>query len=137
MGTKPAQIGGPALDICAVLIFVGIGRNVHDHGVSLAGMASTSWPFLTGLLFGWVVARAWRNWCALAPAGICTWLCCVAFGLILRQVSGQGIAVPFVFVALGFLGGEMLGWRFVWRSVGALRTRSHPERGGGKRAEVA
>ena len=45
---------GAALDLAAVLLFVGIGPLVHAHGL---GLASTTWPFLSGL-----VAR-------LAPAG--------------------------------------------------------------------
>jgi hypothetical protein len=41
------------------------------------------------------------------------WLSTVAVGMALRVVSGQGTAVAFVFVALGFLGATMLGWRIV------------------------
>ncbi|EQD48435.1 transmembrane protein, partial [mine drainage metagenome] len=93
-----------------VLIFVAIGRHVHDHGVTIAGLASTSWPFLVGLAVGWLVAA--RRWAPTAGAtGVAAWLSCVALGMALRVVSGQGIAVAFVAVALGFLGALMLGWR--------------------------
>jgi len=37
-----------ALDLVAVLVFVGIGRAVHAHGLSIGGLASTAWPFVTG-----------------------------------------------------------------------------------------
>src|ERR1700740_2294555 len=46
------------LDICCVLAFVIIGRDSHAKGESLAGIASTSWPFLCGLGVGWVASRA-------------------------------------------------------------------------------
>src|ERR1035437_8030659 len=37
---------GAVIDLAAVLLFVGIGRSVHDHGLSIAGMVSTAWPFV-------------------------------------------------------------------------------------------
>jgi peptidoglycan/LPS O-acetylase OafA/YrhL len=103
------------LDICCVLIFVIIGRDSHDKGESLGGIASTSWPFLCGLAAGWAASRAWRRPLALRPAGIAVWLFTVALGMILRVVSGQGTAVAFIFVALGFLGLCFLGWRLLGR----------------------
>ena len=41
------------LDCCCVLVFVIIGRASHTRGEGLAGIASTAWPFLAGLAFGW------------------------------------------------------------------------------------
>ena len=42
------------LDCCCVLVFVIIGRASHVQGESLAGIASTAWPFLVGLAGGWL-----------------------------------------------------------------------------------
>ena len=42
------------LDCCCVLVFVIIGRASHTKGESLAGIASTAWPFLAGLAGGWL-----------------------------------------------------------------------------------
>lgn len=103
------------LDVCCVLAFVIIGRASHSKGESLAGIASTSWPFLCGLAAGWAGSRAWRRPLALRPAGIAAWLSTVALGMILRVVSGQGTAVAFIFVALAFLGLFLLGWRVIGR----------------------
>ena len=103
------------LDVLCVLIFVVIGRASHTQGESLAGIASTSWPFLCGLAVGWAVSRAWRRPLALRPAGLAVWLCTVALGLVLRVVSGQGTAVAFIVVALAFLGLFFLGWRLLAR----------------------
>ncbi len=103
------------LDCCCVLLFVVIGRASHTKGESLAGIASTAWPFLTGLASGWLAARAWRHPGSLWPAGASAWLGTVALGMVLRVVSGQGIAASFVLVALIFLGLFLLGWRALAR----------------------
>ena len=107
------------LDVCCVLVFVIIGRDSHARGESLAGIASTAWPFLCGLAAGWAAARAWRSPLALRPAGLAVWLGTVAVGMILRVVSGQGTAFAFILVALAFLGLFLLGWRV----IGRLATR--------------
>ena len=98
-----------------VLVFVGIGRSAHAHGVTASGMAVTSWPFLAGLAAGWVLARAWRRPLELVPTALLVTVTCVAVGMVLRVVSGQGTAVAFVVVALAFLGAALLGWRAVAR----------------------
>jgi DUF3054 family protein len=105
------------VDVCCVLIFVVIGRASHTHGEAVAGIASTSWPFLCGLGAGWAASRAWRRPLAIRPSGIAVWLCTVALGMILRVVSGQGTAVAFIVVALAFLGLFLLGWRLLARAV--------------------
>ena len=105
------------LDCCCVLAFVIIGRARHDAagGESLAGIASTAWPFLAGLCGGWLAARAWRRPVALAPAGVGAWLGAAGLGMGLRVAAGQGSAAAFVLVALAFLGLFLLGWRMVVR----------------------
>ena len=103
------------LDCCCVLVFVVIGRASHTKGESLAGIASTAWPFLAGLAGGWLAARAWRRPYLLWPAGVGAWLGAVALGMVLRVVSGQGTAAAFVVVALVFLGLFLLGWRVLAR----------------------
>ena len=101
------------LDVCCVLVFVIIGRASHTKGEMLGGIASTAWPFLAGLALGWVLSRAWLRPFALLPAGVIVWLVTVALGMVLRVVSGQGTAVPFIVVALAFLGLFLLGWRLL------------------------
>jgi hypothetical protein len=103
------------VDVCCVLIFVIIGRASHTQGETIAGIASTSWPFLCGLGAGWAGSRAWRRPLAIVPIGVAVWLSTVALGMILRVVSGQGTAAPFIIVALAFLGLFLLGWRLLAR----------------------
>jgi hypothetical protein len=109
-----------AIDVCCVLVFVIIGRVSHTKGESLAGIASTAWPFLAGLAGGWLVTaglagRAWRQTSRLWPAGVGAWLGTVVLGMVFRVVSGQGTAPAFIGVALAFLGLFMLGWRLLAR----------------------
>ena len=147
---------GVVLDVVAVVVFVVIGRASHVQGESLAGIASTSWPFLCGLAAGWAAAavlsraRRWAagNWAAggraaggraagvwalaVWPAGVAVWLMTVALGMILRVVAGQGTAVAFIVVALVFLGLFLLGWRLAW----ALAARARPRRPGKSRRQA-
>jgi hypothetical protein len=110
-----------ALDVGCVLLFVIIGRASHTQGESLAGVASTAWPFLAGLAGGWLVTaglagrRAWRQPFRVWPAGVGAWLGAVVLGMVFRVVSGQGTAPAFVGVALAFLGLFLLGWRLLGR----------------------
>jgi Protein of unknown function (DUF3054) len=116
------------LDICCVLVFVILGRAAHTKGEALTGIASTTWPFLTGLGVGWLVTRAWRRPGGLLPAGVGAWLGTVAAGMALREVSGQGTDAAFIGVALAFLALFLLGWRVVWLLSGLIPRR--PGRGG-------
>jgi hypothetical protein len=111
-GMRSARVA-VVLDIACVLIFVIIGRANHAKGESLAGIASTSWPFLVGLGAGWLASRAWRRPLAIRPAGLVVWLSTVAVGMVLRVISGQGTAVGFIAVALAFLALVLLGWRLL------------------------
>ena len=109
-----------AIDVCCVLVFVIIGRASHTKGESLAGIASTAWPFLAGLAGGWLLTAglaggAWRQPSRLWRAGVGAWLGTVVLGMVFRVVSGQGTAPAFIGVALAFLGLFMLGWRLLAR----------------------
>jgi hypothetical protein len=119
------------LDACCVLVFVIIGRASHTKGEALAGIASTAWPFLVGLLAGWGLSLAWRRPLASVPAGLVTAGVTVALGMVLRVVGGQGTAVSFIVVALVFLGLFLLGWRAV---AALLARRSRGSRRAGSPA---
>jgi Protein of unknown function (DUF3054) len=120
------------LDVCCVLVFVIIGRASHTKGESLAGVASTAWPFLAGLAGGWLATaglagRAWRQPYRLWPAGVGAWLGAAGLGMLFRVISGQGTAPAFIGVALAFLGLFLLGWRLLAQAVtGARGIRSRP-----------
>jgi FtsH-binding integral membrane protein len=114
----------PVLDLLFVLLFVGIGRTSHQHGVTLSGMVSTTWPFAVGLLVAWLTTL-WRRRAGDAPSdGALIVLLTVIVGMVLRVVSHQGTAVAFVIVALVFLGLFLVGWRAVFRFVARRRALS-------------
>ena len=106
-----------SLDLVAVLVFVGIGRAVHAHGLSIDGMASTAWPFLSGLVVGWVALTLAHRAPASLGSGALVCSATVAVGMVLRVVAGQGTAAAFVVVALCFLGAFMCGWRLLARML--------------------
>jgi len=104
-------------DVCCVLAFVVIGRANHHAGDTVAGVASTAWPFLAGLAAGEAATRAWRRPFALVPTGTGVWLATVGIGQLLRIAAGQGTAPAFIVVSLVFLGLFLLGWRLAARRL--------------------
>jgi Protein of unknown function (DUF3054) len=112
-------------DLIIVLIFVVIGRSVHDHGVNFFGLLSTAWPFVSGLALGWIIVTKRRHSGIRLRDGASICLVTVALGMLLRVVAGQGTALAFILVAVGFLGALMLLWRIaVGRSRRSLRSPS-------------
>ncbi|MBD9699091.1 DUF3054 domain-containing protein [Flavimobilis sp. GY10621] len=110
------------VDLLAVLVFAFVGRRTHEHGLDVAGVLSTAWPFAVGLLAGWLVARAWRRPLAPWSTGLVVWAFAWGLGMALRAGTGGGTAPAFVLVALGFLGLTLVGWRAVATLVGRRRT---------------
>jgi hypothetical protein len=101
------------VDVIGVLVFCAVGRRSHDEGLSIAGLATTAWPFLTGTVVGWLASRAWRRPTAVAPTGLIVWLCTVVVGMVLRKASSAGVAASFVVVAASVTALLLLGWRAV------------------------
>jgi hypothetical protein len=100
-----------AADIVCVLVFCTIGRRSHAEGLTVAGIAETAWPFLSGTLLGWALSRGWRRPVAVVPTGVVVWLCTVVVGMLLRKASSQGVAPSFVAVASIVTALLLLGWR--------------------------
>ena len=113
-GTRSAALAFLA-DVVCVVIFCTIGRRSHAEGITLAGVAQTSWPFLTGTVAGWALSRGWRRPTALNPTGLAVWVSTVVIGMLLRKASAQGVAVSFVIVASTVTAILLLGWHGVAR----------------------
>jgi hypothetical protein len=109
------------VDLVLILVFVLIGRSSHKEAFSLLGTLTTLWPFLVGAVVGYLVTRAWRHPLAIVWTGIGIWLTTVVIGMLLRWVTGQGIAVSFVIVATIVLGVFLIGWR----AIALLVTRAN------------
>jgi hypothetical protein len=114
------------LDLVLVHVFVTIGRTSHHETLDLAGIGSTAWPFMAGLVAGWLVSLAWRHPLTVWPTGAVIWAVTLGAGLLLRVVSGQGVQFAFVLVAAITLAVFLLGWRLVAQLV-VRRSRRRAE----------
>lgn len=112
-----------ALDVVLVIAFAAIGRASHDSDV-WAGLWQTAWPFLAGLALGWLVTLAWRAPLAPVRTGLGVWAVTVVGGMLLRAVSGQGTALPFIIVASVTLLIALVGWRVIATVVRRARRRA-------------
>jgi hypothetical protein len=101
------------MDVVAVLAFCAVGRRSHAEGLTVSGVATTAWPFLSGTVVGWLASRGWRRPTAVMPTGVVVWLCTVVVGLLLRKTIRAGIPLGFVVVAASVTGVLLLGWRAV------------------------
>jgi hypothetical protein len=116
---KSNPLAALATDIVCVLVFCTIGRRSHAEGLTVAGIAQTAWPFLTGTGVGWLLARGWRRPTAVVPTGVMVWLCTIVVGMLLRKATSAGVAASFVVVASLATALLLLGWR----GVAKLMTR--------------
>lgn len=110
--TPPATVAKAlAADVVCILVFCAIGRRSHAEGLTLAGIAETAWPFLTGAGTGWLLARGWRSPVSLAPTGLVVWACTVVVAMLIRKATAQGTATSFIVVASIVTAVLLLGWR--------------------------
>ena len=107
---KPAWLG---IDVVAVAVFCALGRRSHDEGITISGLATTAWPFLSGTVLGWLLSRGWRRPTDLVPTGVTVWISTVLVGMLLREATGAGVAKSFILVAVTVTGVFLLGWRAV------------------------
>lgn len=122
--TGTAVVGAAVADVLFVVLFAVIGRASHEEDLSLGGVAETAWPFLVGLVAGWLVTLAWRAPLAPVRTGLGIWAVTVAGGMLLRAVVGQGVVVAFVIVASVVLLVFLVGWR----GIVTLVRRRRPSR---------
>jgi hypothetical protein len=105
--------GWLVMDVIGVLVFCAVGRRSHAEGITITGVATTAWPFLTGTVLGWLASRAWRRPTAVTPTGVVVWLSTVLVGMALRKATAAGVAASFVVVAASVTAILLLGWRVV------------------------
>lgn len=98
------------VDTMIVVGFAALGRRNHDEQPGLGGLVDTAWPFVVGLVVGWLVSRMWERPSA-ARTGLVVWPVTVIVGMLLRRATGDGTAASFVVVASLFLGAGLVGWR--------------------------
>ncbi|QIG41227.1 DUF3054 domain-containing protein [Microbacterium sp. 4R-513] len=115
--------GALAIDVALVIVFAAIGRASHGED-ALAGLFETAWPFLVGVVVGWLVQGAWRAPLPPIRTGLGVWGATLVVGMLLRTLAGQGIAIPFVIVAAIVLFAFLVGWRALVLVVTRRRERA-------------
>ncbi len=116
------------MDILAVVIFGIIGRLSHHENLSPGGLLRTVVPFAVGLVVGWIIVVAVRLVASGWPAGLVVWGATLVLGMVIRHLTGQGIAVSFIIVAGIFLALELIGWRIVAGLIRRFRAARTPSR---------
>lgn len=111
------------VDAALIVVFATLGRQSHEHGLTVAGIAGTAAPFLLALLAMASMTRYPETFNRFWPQGVMTWLGVVAFGLALRVIFGATAAMPFIIVTLVTLGALLLGRRAVTRLIAGRRAR--------------
>lgn len=132
----PAAVSVPlaaGLDALLLVVFAAIGRGSHSESLSAAGIAGTAWPFLVGAALGWAgsYVRFGRAPTDVA-GGVLVWVGAIAGGMVLRAVTGQGVAISFIAVASIVTALVLLGWRAIARLLARGRGRT-PSTGSGPR----
>jgi len=99
-----------------VLVFATAGKSTHESSTSEWVVLAIVWPFALSVVLvhaGLLLRRrpTARTW----PEGVLVLAVTYVLGMVLRLVSGRGIAGGFLVVALLFLALTMLGWRAVLR----------------------
>ncbi len=110
-----------AVDGACVVAFALIGRASHAEAFDLAGLARTAGPFLAGAAIGTLLGRTWRRPLTLA-SGVAVWTGTLVGGMLLRALTGGGVAVSFVIVAGITLAVLLLGWRLGVRWIQSRRS---------------
>ena len=121
---RATRWGGPLVaDLACVLALAVAGKSSHEAGASGWVVLAIAWPYAlaAALAHAWLLARGrptHRAW----PEGATVLAVTYALGMLLRAVSGRGLAPAFLVVAGAFLAVTMLGWRVVVLVVARRRS---------------
>ena len=110
--------------LCVLALAIG-GKSSHEASDPQWVVLAIAWPYAVAatLAHAWLASRgrtAWRAW----PEGAIVLAVTYVIGMLLRAVSGRGLAPAFLVVAGVFLALTMLGWR----GVALLATRRRTAR---------
>lgn len=111
-------------DLLCVLALAAGGRNTHDADGPAWVVLTIAWPFAAAAGVAHVLLaargrRPQRVW----PEGAVVVAVTYALGMLLRALSGRGLAPGFLVVAALFLVLTMLGWRGVVLLAARRRAR--------------
>lgn len=124
-GVSPALLGSAfVVDVICVIVFSLVGRGAHGRQPGLAGLLTTAWPFLVGLVVAWLIwLVARRGTPVSARAGVLFWLCTLVVGMAIWGLrEGRVPHWSFVLVAGVATAILLIGWRAIAALV--LRRRA-------------
>lgn len=118
-------------DLACVLALAAGGKRSHEPGDSAWVVLAIVWPFAlaAGVAHVWLVSRGRRTGQAWHE-GVVVVAVTYVLGMLVRAISGRGLAPGFLVVAAVFLALTMLGWRGAALLVTSLRAARSRERAG-------
>ncbi|MFB9261379.1 DUF3054 domain-containing protein [Dietzia aerolata] len=111
------------LDAVLIVVFSTFGRGAHSEGLGAAQVWGTAWPFLVGLVVGWLILLVARRAPGTVGSGVAVWISSLVVGMVIRGI-GDG-RVPhwsFIIVAAVVTAVFLIGWRAIRAAV--LRRKS-------------
>lgn len=111
------------LDAVLIVVFSTFGRGAHSEGLGAAQVWGTAWPFLVGLVVGWLILLVTRRTPGTVGSGVAVWISSLVVGMVIRGI-GDG-RVPhwsFIIVAAVVTAVFLIGWRAIRAAV--LRRKS-------------
>jgi peptidoglycan/LPS O-acetylase OafA/YrhL len=110
--------GAVVADLLCVALFVLIGRHSHSEADSADGVLTTAWPFLVGVIGGYI-GIAMTRWPALSAPGLGVIVVkTVIVGMALRYgVQHNGAPLSFVIVTAIVLTAFMGAWRIAFYAL--------------------
>jgi len=110
-----------AADAAGILAFAAVGRASHVGTDGVGDALGVAAPFLAAAALTWVVTRTFRDPLPVRTAGVRVWLGTWAAGMVIRGLTGGGLAPSFLVVAAAALGVLLVGWRGIVALVSATR----------------
>ena len=111
------------VDVVLIVVFSTFGRGAHSEGLGAAQVWGTAWPFLVGLVVGWLILLVARRAPGTVGSGVAVWISSLVVGMVIRGI-GDG-RVPhwsFIIVAAVVTAVFLIGWRAIRAAV--LRRKS-------------
>ena len=122
--TTTLWLGPLVADLGCVLALAVGGKSSHEATASGWIVLAIVWPFALAVMVAHagLLARG-RPARAVWPEGAVVLAVTYGLGMVLRAISGRGLAPGFLVVAALFLALTMLGWRAVLALVARRRAR--------------
>ncbi len=103
------------VDLICVVAFAAGGKSAHEASSTWWVLFKIAWPYaLACLVIHDILWRLRLRPARVFPGGTMVLVFTYVVGMLLRAVTGRGIALGFLIVAAAFLIITMIGWRLLW-----------------------